>query len=321
MKLQRMYMPVYSINNKYTIDVTEKADGKIGLFVTTSSSKYLRMNCYDIDKDILECAEEIPEIIKAHFEDMFKMYHRHPYIINNGLKYEGEMENRMLTRGMMAVYRGTLDDGHIIEVTELQKADDDKICRNFYIEDSEQRLKFLAAHQIAAPGDFEKMSDYIEREKSGWITVFDNDVVNAIRNELRNIKETIEEVEAGGKQYRAFSYYDNTYCIQEQDDDDLNFYKFKTYKEMYNILADIIDRELEKENPNSQKALIRRHINSCRRYLAEGKDMLFVTEMGIIKGLFLSLGNGIIDAQQTIPQEKSFDIFMEKYKIITGTEL
>ncbi len=320
MKLQRMYMPIYSISNRYTIDVTEKTDGGVGLFVNTSSSKYLKMNCCNIDKDLLECCDEIPDIIKGNFEEMFKKYHRHPYIINRGVVYGGEIENRVLNKGMVAVYRGVLDDGHIIEIAELQKPDEDKMCRNFFIEDKDQTLKFLAAHEIASPGEFERMSDCINREKDGWIKTFDEEVLHAIRNELQDIKEIIEKVEVGGKAYRAFSYNTGKYCIEESNGDDLVFYKFDTYKEMYSTLATVIDKELDKETPNSQKTLIRKHINNCRRHLAEGNDMLFVSEMGIIKGLFLSLGNGTIDAQQTIPQEKSFDAFTKKYRIVTGSE-
>ena len=168
------------------------------------------------------------------------------------------------------------------------------------------------------------MAQVVSQQSTNWKENFYANVVNAVRKELQGIKETIEEVDFDEISYTAYSYIDQTYSIQTTVGEEMQFEKYNNYKEMYYALADKIEQSLNGagQYQTSPKGMIRFHINNCRRYLADAKDMLFVAEMGTIKGLLISIcgGTEAIDLQQTIPQEKCFDSFSKKYKTITGIE-
>lgn len=320
--LNRKYETTFAISNKYFIDVAENETSGVDLFLYTSETGDFKLNCKHFDEDILNCYEAILQYIKENYEKMAKAYYRHPFIINKGYSYGGELTEKTLGSKLIPVYKGMSNDLNI-SVSEFTR-ESDRTFRNYFIEDPEHKIRYLADSLVSAPGEFEPMAQVVSQQSTNWKENFYTNVVNAVRKELQGIKETIEEVGFDEISYTAYSYIDQTYSIQTTVGEEMQFEKYNNYKEMYYALADKIEQSLNGagQYQTSPKGMIRFHINNCRRYLADAKDMLFVAEMGTIKGLLISIcgGTEAIDLQQTIPQEKCFDSFSKKYKTITGIE-
>ena len=92
--LNRKYETTFAISNKYFIDVAENETSGVDLFLYTSETGDFKLNCKHFDEDILNCYEAIPQYIKENYEKMAKAYYRHPFIINKGYSYGGELTEK-----------------------------------------------------------------------------------------------------------------------------------------------------------------------------------------------------------------------------------
>ena len=81
-----------------------------------------------------------------------------------------------------------------ISVSEFTR-ESDRTFRNYFIEDPEHKIRYLADSLVSAPGEFEPMAQVVSQQSTNWKENFYTNVVNAVRKELQGIKETIEEVD------------------------------------------------------------------------------------------------------------------------------
>lgn len=322
--VQRAYMQVYEVNGKFTVDISAQREGQVSLFLSSKKAPEFKLNGITVNKDILDCFDELHTIIKDNYEGMKKHYKRHAFIINKEVDVDQGEDTNYVRQTFIPCYNATLENGYSVEVTEKQHGDDPVVSRNFYICDEEGNYKFLVESISGNIEEISPIEPIIDAHKNEWIERLEKEVVHAVRKELQNIKENIEEIVLGNKILKSFAYEDGTFCIQKIENDESTFTKYKSYSEMNNAMADIVEKELKiTEFEGSTQGKIRLHLNNGRRYLADGKDMLFISEMGTIKGILISSSKSSMTTvlQQLKLHEKGFDTFVEKYKFITGTDM
>ena len=317
-------MQVFEVNGKFTFDVAADKEGEVSLFLSSKKAPEFKLNGVNVEQDILSCFDQIHTIIKENYDSMRKAYKKHPFIINKEVDIEQGEDTNYVRQTFVPCYRYKLDNGYTVEVAEKQHGEDTVVSRSFYICDDNNRYKYLVDTVSGDISTISPIEPIILKNKDEWIQRLDKEVVSAVRKELQNIKEQVEEIVFGIKTFKSFGYEDGTYGIQKIENDEETFSRHQTYSEMTNALADMVDEELKSAEFNrSPQAQIRIHLNNGRRYLADGNDVLFIAEMATIKGMLISTSktNMSTTLQQLKLQEKGFDTFIEKYKFITGVDM
>jgi hypothetical protein len=115
-----------------------------------------------------------------------------------------------------------------------------------------------------------------------------------------------------------FKYKDGTYCVHSNDGDTDMFYKHNTVSEAYNDMFVKINEQLSKFYSQTIEINIRKRINRCRQHISTGNDILFVSEMSIIKGLLYTYNKNTIEIGKIIPEELYINTFISKYESLTN---
>lgn len=314
----------YDLGNGYFVDVVENTiNNRLDFF--TYSSDYpelkvqqagpagnLRQNFKTLEKTICEMAKEI-----------IREYHKEPYIrnrCNKALPVLIDDKSLKIKKLFNNIFYEELQDGYTVEVEELQNFANGTMIRNYFICDNTQSYKYRVHHVEGELATFTPMDELISNENKNWIEEENKEILDAICNELTNIESYLDETLINNFRFKMFKYKDGAYCIHSNDSDIDMFYKFNNVSDAYMDMYKKIDEQLSEIFTKNTELHIRKRINNCRKYIAENNDMLFVSEMSIIKGLLYSYNKNSVNMEKIIPEELYVNSFINKYENLTNSK-
>ena len=312
----------YDLGNGYFVEVVEnQVNNRLDFFTYSADYPELKVQYPGPAGNLRQNFKTLETSIKETAKEMIREYHKEPYIRNRCDKTLPVLidESQLSLKKMFNnVFYSELKDGYSVEVEELQKFQDGLMVRNYFICDNTQSYKYRVLHAEGELASFSPMDELIANEHNKWIDEENEKIITAICNELTDIKEYLDDVIIGNFRFKMFMYNDDTFCVHSYDSDTDMFYKYASISDAYKDLAQRVDEQLNKVYTQNIELNIRKRLNRCRRHIADKNDMLFVSEMSIIKGLLYTYNNNSIELSTIVPDELYVKSFVDKYESLTG---
>lgn len=311
----------YSFNNGYFVDVVENTiSGRIDLFTYHENFPEFKVQYPGPSGTLRQNFKTLESYILSNAVKIVREFHKEPYIRNRcdkPLPVIIDEKSVKLSKMFHNIYFSELDGGYSVEVEELQNFQGGTMTRNYFICDSSQTYKFRTISCEGELAGFTPMDEMIAQKHMGWISEQKTEVIDAVCNELKNIKEFMDDTEIGGYYIKLFSYKNNGFCVHTFDGDTDMFYKFDDAGKAYLFFYNKAEEQFSKINIKNTEIRIRKRINRCRKHIADKNGIMFSAEMGIIKGLMYSYGKNSVEIGSIIPEEKFAMSFIKKYEEMT----
>lgn len=312
----------YDLSNGYFVDVIENQNNnRLDFFVYSSDFPELKVQYPGPDGNLRQNFKTLESIIKDKSKDMIKEYHKEPYIRNRCNKSLPVIidENKVKPKKLFNnIFFEELKGGYSVEVEELQDFKKGTMIRNYFICDNTQSYKYIVHRAEGELASFTPIDELIAKNCKQWIDEENKTIIDAICNELTNIDSYIDEVKINNYRFKMFKYKDGTFCIHSNDGDTDMFYKFNNISDAYMDFYKKMEEQYAEIFTKNTETHIRKRINNCRKYIAEKNDMLFVSEMSIIKGLLYSYNKNNINLEKIIPEELYINSFISRYENLTN---
>lgn len=312
----------YNLGNGYYIDIIENTiNNRLDFFVYSQDYPELKVQYPGPNGNLRQNFKTLENTIKQTSKQMIKEYHKEPYIRNKckkSLPVIIDESQISLKKNFNNIFFNELNDGYTVEVEELQNFQNGTMIRNYFICDNTQSYKYKIFSSEDSLASFTPMDELIDSKNKEWINELNKIVLDAICNELTNIESYIDETIIDNFRFKMFKYKDGTYCLHSNDGDIDMFYKHNNISDAYFDMFTKVNEQLSKIYSQTIEINIRKRLNRCRQHIASENDILFVSEMSIIKGLLYTYNKNTIDISKIIPEEIYINTFISKYENLTN---
>lgn len=261
----------------------------------------------------------LEETIASRLPEMLDTYNNTNFVWNKYKKNFLGTKKKKFEKQFVTYSEFPLSDNLTLRLYESQNESNLDVIRKFCLYDKNSGCEYLVDTEMGDLEKFEPVENKIKSDGEIWSKMFDEEIINCIFDEFKNVKAYVDKVANGDNEYGILEYEDNTYCYYSFIDGSYTFEKHDDVASCYKKMSDTVNNILKKQKDSGANKLLRTAINNCRTHLAKDKEALFLAEMGALRGIMMM--SKIVDVEtlkNTIPEELAIDMFFQKFSTIVN---
>lgn len=310
--MNRINILTFTTGIGYSIDAREnKVDKRIDLHIYSEEIPGARVSVPGPSGTMRDRYNTLSQYIESNMEMLVMEYHKTPHIRNLSKKaFPVIVEMSKLK--IKTEYKFSVEcDGFFVD--ESQESKSNIIERLIFAHDKISGLLLLVEKEAKKQSELSVLGQLISEKGPKYQELLSAAATEQLM-ELEFIESIIDETTTDDGFIRIIKYTDNTFRIHTESLGINYFTDVADQNTALIAMSELLAPIISNTSTSTIEQKIRLKLNACRKLLGENNNMMFMCEMGVIRGMMYSFNEKTVDLSAKIPEEKHLELYLSEYK-------